>query len=353
MGNIQMAPVKAKRTYTKGKSVVRPKSAPSKTRGGLNKTEKKETKEIAKKAVNAGKESIYCKWWFDYDTHSVITPTAQPLVSATAILPNIVDPAQGAATCVVFQTGQYKTKNSDTLNTNMGGQCAFPIGGMKYQPTFLDSEHGIQGDYAHFQSGQISLAVYADLVNSSSSDIYNSTFLPLDFRVIHFKIKGKYLQDTGTIYNHLFRDSTNDDVGLSMVGSVKTLKQDVRINSEAVKVLNDISFKLQQPCRPNLSDGGQEWVATATGGPASRPAYPSSKFLKLWTENPKKKIRFSDSNDGVTNDYEPLNWNFNEYVLIMCVRDQTFVGSSGSGNASDTYRMWRAGCSGMTKIRDM
>lgn len=333
---------------------ARPKSAPSKPRGGLNKTEKKQTKEIAKKAVNAGKESIYCKWWYTYDTHFVPTALNPPLVPGTAILPNIYDPVSGSATCVCFQTGQYLTKNSVTLNTNMGGNCAFPIGGMKYLPADQDNEHGIRGDYAHFQSGQISLAVYADVINSSNSDVYNDTYLPLNFRVLHVKIKGKYLQDEGTLYDHMFRDTDNDDVGLSLVGSIKTLNHDTRINSEAVKVLHDISFKLNQPCRPNLSDGAQEFVGSVTGGPASRPSYPSAKFLKLWTENPKKKIRFADANDGVANDYEPLNWNFNEYVIILCTRDQTFAGSNGgAGNSNNTSRMWRAGVTGITKVKNM
>jgi len=332
----------------------RPRSAPSRIRG-LNKTEKKQTRQIAKRAVNAGKESIYCKYWIDYDTHAATSLYAQPMIGATAILPNIYDPANGAATCITFQTGQFLTPNSVTLNSNMGGNCAFPLGGMKYLPAMLDSEHGIMGDYAHFQSGQISLAIYADPIEQY--ELNDSTFAPLDFRVLHVKIKGKYLQNDSTLYEKLFKDTENYEVGLSMVGSTKTLRHDSRINTDCVTVLHDIRFKLNNQTKPTTNQQmaiqGNTLAATANGGSASRPSYPAAKYLKLWTENPKKKIRWSDSTSA-TNDYEPVNWNFNEYVIITCVRDQTYNGSTGGVTpANNTSRMWRAAATGITKVKDM
>lgn len=330
-----------KRQVTKGK------------KGGLNKTEKKQTKAIAKRAVNAGKESVYCAGWYNYENAPAYGGFSQPQLQAQAILPNIMDPLSGACTALVLQTGSALTANSVTLNTNMGGQCAYVMGGFRYPPISLNAEHGLKGDYAHFQSGQMSLGIYAQEINNANQ--LDDCWAPLNFRLLHVKIKGKYLQDAGVLYNKMFLDTENTQMGLSVPSSVKGFTQDLRINTEAVKVLKDIRFKLNQCMRPSVIAGniaGSIAYAASSGGSASRPTYPSAKFIKLWLENPKKKIRFADATSA-TNDYEPLNYNFNEYVIILCNRDQTFY-NNGSGNAGqDTSRYWSVSATGMTKLKDM
>lgn len=344
--------------YVKGKrknTRRRPRSAPT-PRRGLNKKEMKQTRQIAKRAVNAGKESIYCKWWIDYDTHAATTPLHQPMIGATAILPNIYNAANGAATCICFQTGQNLTPNSVSVNAGLtGGNACYPLGGFKYQPASLDSDHGINGDYAHLQSAQISLAIFADPIEQY--ELNDSCFAPIEFRVLHFKLKGKYLQKDDVIMENLFLNTENNERGLSMVGTVKTLNRDVRINTNAVKVLHDFRFKLNNPVKPTTNQQmavqGNTLSATANGGSAARPSYPAAKYLKLWTENPKKKIRWSDSVSS-QNDYEPVSWNFVEYVCVLAYRDQTFNGSTGGVTpANSTSRLWHAACTGITKIKDM
>lgn len=329
------------------------KSSHQKSRSGLNKTEKKQTRAIAKKAVKAGKENVFSAGWFNYENAPTYGGYSQPQLQAQAILPNIADPLSGAASTIVLQTGSVLTANSATLNTNMGGQAAFPMGGFRYPPISINSEHGIQGDYAHFQSGQISLGIFAQEINNANQ--LDDCWAPLNFRVLHVKIKGKYLQDAGVLYNKMFLDTENYQMGLSAPTSVKGLQQDLRINTEAVKVLNDIRFKLNQCMRPSVIAGniaGSIAYAASSGGSAARPQYPSAKYLKLWLENPKKKIRFSDATSA-TNDYEPLNYNYNEYVIILCYRDQTFAGNGAGGTGQDTSRYWGVAATGMTKIKDM
>lgn len=323
----------------------------TKSRAGLNKTEKKEVKTMAEKAVNSGKESIYCHGWFIYDSAPTYGSFIQPLLQGTAILPNVEDPAQGAATCLVLQTGHNLTPNSVTLNNNMGGQCAFPLGGMRFPPVAINSEHGLRGDFAHFQSVQASLCIYANEINVGAN--VDECWAPLAFRVLHVKLKDKYLQDAGCLYNHMFLDTENDRTGLSAATSVKGLNVDLRVNTRAVKVLNDVRFKLNQCMRPSVIGGnipGSIQFSAGAGGGASRPSYPSAKHLKLWCEKPKKKIRFSEIS-AADNEYEPLNYNYNEYIIVLCTRDQTFAGNYTAGQ--NTSRYWTVATNGITKVRNM
>lgn len=335
-----------------GKVVLarKPKRAPRRARQSLSKGQTKQVKKI----ISTRKESKYCPNWYAYDDYIAYAGYIQPRILASNVLTGIFDNANGACTCVGLQTGKYLNSASQAINAVYPGMM-LPLGGFGMQRG--DDSTSIDGDYAYLQSSHIKLQI-ACKVEEDGSEATNDVATPLDFRLIQVRVKKDAAGTTPNPLNELFVDLTNVKEGLSMSGSVKEIMRDFPINSNRFTKVKDIRFTLCQPVKPTTQttiSASSALLSNVSCAPL--PSYPNQKELTLWLNKPKKKLRFATLDDGTTNYFEPLNYDFVDYVFVIASR-KTFYNSymtgtqPGSMPSQNTSRCWTIAATGQTKYKD-
>lgn len=313
-------------------------------RAGLNKVEKKQVKKI----VASRKESKYCPNWYNYDNFATTGGFLQATLVSPKVVPAIFDATDRTGSFYMLQTGHYLNAVSTAVNAVIPSST-YQLGGFGMERG--DSGRELDGDYAYLQSSQISLNICADTLDSNNGDVYNPISSPLEFRVIQFRAKKDASGTSPNLLKALFNDFSNDRQGLNSVGSVKELMYDWRVNRDQLLVDKEIRFKLNNVIKPSTNvpmSAQSALIATACGGAGARPSYPNMKQLTLWLEKPKKKLRLNSADDGSVNYFEPLNFDFVTYILILCCR------STEAGGTTDTNSSaWSVRASGMTKYKDM
>lgn len=331
--------------HNNGKAAKRKYQKKEKT--GLNNKEKSEVKDI----ISNRKEDKYCPAWYHYDSYATTGGFLQDPLSTPITLPGVYDNAEDAANVLVLQTGAYLNSASTQVNSMTVGAPAFPMGG--YGMERGDTSTTIDGNYAYMQSSKIMLNITASVMESNQGSVYDPAFSALRFRVIQVRAKKDQSGVTPSLVSELFLDTANAKTGLSFSGSTKELMQDYRINRSQFIVDKDFQFRLNQPCKPSvnipLATDATGLIATAVGGAASRPAHPANKQLDLWLENPKKRLRFSQTDDSTFNYFEPINYDFVTYVVILCCRDSP---AQSNTSLQSVARAWSCRATGMTKYRD-
>lgn len=323
-----------------------PKKAPRRKpvkKAGLNKVEKKQVKTL----IASRKEKKYCKYWINYDYYDPTQYTQYQLapIIGNVVLPNVYDSAIATTTIVGLQTGQYlntMSTNFDSLLTAAGqGPCMNPLGG--FQMREGDSAKDLDGDYAYFNSGCINLQLNS-LVAEGNIATVAASVSPLCFRILHVRAKKDAAGITPSVAGDLFRTMTNENAGFMSDMTLRQLTDDYGLNRDRFEIKHDIKFKLSQPVQPDY--GG----TTANQGVRNLP-YPTQKRIKLWLDKPKKKLRFSHTDNGTNNSHEPLNYDFVNYVFVICSREQ--VPGAPTGNSfSSTAKMWSLTTQGQTTYRD-
>lgn len=318
------------------------KVARKKAKKGLTKVEKKQVKSI----VASRKESKYCPSWFQYDDFETTGGFIQPALTANGVLPGIYNAGNLACSCVGLQMGNYLTTSSDAVNTLLGAGTIVPVGGIGMQRG--DTSTTIDGDYAYMQSSKLQLRITANTLGQGWED---TQCLPLEFRLIHVRPKAN--TPTGTtpsLVSSLFVDNTNAPEGLGASGSVTEIMQNWRLNRNQFEVVKDMRFQLSNVQQPSVSFQDTQFTVSATmpnnGGAMP---YPNTKDIELWMNNPKKKLRFGPSDTGVSY-YEPTNYQFQEYVIILAARKYLNQGAPVFKPLSAKF--WQVRVNGMTKYRD-
>lgn len=332
---------------------------PRKPRGGkkdhLSKTEKKEVKKI----IANKKETRYCGNWITYDDYPVPAGNLQLTRTSAITLPGINPVANNVCNMLGFQTGQYLNNQSTEINTQVGGGTMVALGGYGIQQGTDSTD--ILGDYAYLQSAKVDLQITALPWNTNDGTIYSAGMSGLQFRVLHVQSKNLATGVVPSYVNSFFWDRTHDKTGLTMAGTVKEIMEDFHLNTDQFIVHKDIKFRLTQPQHPAGLDTliiqqndqptatVQHFVNTAFQGQATNPTYPCAKNLTLWMPRSKRKIRFSENDNGTTNAFEPTNYNFINMIFILCVRtcQQQTIPANNS-----VSRAWSAKCSGETRYRD-
>lgn len=343
---MQTRPRRLRRGFWAGSS-SRPKSAPKK-RGGLNKKEIKQTKEIAKTVVKSRKEKKYSNSWFSYDDHDpvLIGGLLQPRIIAAAALPNVYNPAVNSCTTVCFQTGNYLNSASTDLNAAfpIGVPAIFPLGGYSYEEGTGQDER--VGDYAFFANSFITLDIRAEVSQGNAAGSQGSLF-PLEFRVLHLSMRKDAAGVIPSLTSQLLLNLQNQQEGMNSAMTTKEISQDYIVNGARFKKLKEIRFKLNQPVSPNYVQGG-----TSTSAYQNSPqSHPFTKKLRLNCPMPKKKIRFSDIDNGVNNAFEPLNADTVTFVIILCTRNAPY-NTTNITDFNDTGKDWSVTATGQTTIRD-
>lgn len=306
---------------------------------GLSSEEKKEVKNI----IANKKELRYTNYWINYDNFnpSLITPNQQPMLTAGALIPNVYDVNNGTASIIGLQTGAYLNSASAQLDTAFVSASQptvmNPLGG--YGMPNGTTANTIDGKYAYFHSGQVTLQINS-IVASGNGGTVNDSVSPLCFRVLHVRAKPDAAGVTPSLSADLLRNLSNQNTGLMGSMTLRQLMTDFSVNRERFTVVHDKKFKLSEPVQPN-------YAGSSANQPIRNLPYPSQKTIKLWLDKPKKKLRFSEDDNGLTNAFEPLNYDFVNYIFVICCREQTT-----NGEYSSTVKRWTLTTQGQTKYRD-
>lgn len=339
----------------RGKRSAKVPSSKSKSKKGLNKVEKKEVKDI----IAIKKEVRYCNKWFSYDDYLVAAGNLQFTRTVPITLPGINPAGNNACTMLGFQTGEYLNPEAVSINTNVGAGTMTPLGGYGMQQGTDSTD--ILGDYAYLQSAKVDLQITALPWNSNDSSLYSAGMSGLQFRVIHASAKQIQTGASPSYSNGFFWDRTHDKVGFTMVGTCKEIMDDFHMNTDQFHIHSDQKFRLTQPQNPGSTDtlliqqnlsataDNQVFVNTSMQGQGTNPTYPCQRNIRLWMPRIKKKIRFSESDDGATNAFEPTNAQFVNMIFIICCRtnQQQLIPS-----LLNTSRSWSVKAAGETRYRD-
>ena len=308
---------------------------------GLNKVEKKQVKSI----VSSRKEDKYCPAWYQYDDFSAYGNFIQPALAATGVLPGIYNAGNLACSVVGLQMGNYLTSSADAVNTLLGAGTMSPLGGIGM--TRGDTSTTIDGDYAYMRSSKLQLRITAKTLGTGWAD---TQCLPLEFRLIHVRPKANTPSGTTpSLVSSLFVDNTNAPEGLGASGSVTEVMCNWRLNRNQFEVVKDMKFQLSNVQQPNVPTTTSNTVSQTMPGIGGAAPYPNTKDIELWMNNPKKKLRFSQSDTGVSY-YEPTNYQFQEYVIILAARKYINQGAPVFQPLSGKF--WEVRVNGMTKYRD-
>ncbi len=329
-----------KHTYIlRKKKSKKPKTAPNRITG-LNKIEKKQVKNI----VANRKESKYCPNWFQYDDFETTGGFIQPAISSSGTLPGIFNAGNLACSVVGLQMGNYLTSASAEVNTLLGAGTVVPLGGIGMERGDLATN--IDGDYAYLQSSKLQLRISARVLGEQGYE--DTQCLPLEFRLIQIRPKANTPSGTTpSLVSSLFVDNHNVAEGLGASGTVTEVMQNWRLNRNQFEVVKDMHFQLSNVMQPSIPTQGGPSISQTM---PQITAYPNTKDIELWMNNPKKRLRFANNDNGSTSYYEPTNYQYQEYVIILCARK--YINQAGPVFKPLSTKFWEVRTNGMTKYRD-
>jgi len=322
------------------------KSKPSKPTGPyskLTRRPKKTTTQHIKNVIKNNKELKYSPSWINYDHFDPAnySTTQLPPILGSIVLPNVYDAANQVISIVGLQTGHYLNSVSNQLDTDLTaagqGPCMYPLGGysMERGTTGLT----IDGNEAYINSGKINIQINSVVTGSNAGSV-NDTVNPLCFRILHVKAKKDAAGVSPSVAGDLFRDMKNQNAGFMSDMTQRNVFTDYAVNKQRFTVCKDVKFKLCEPVQPS-------YAGTSANQQTPNYPYPSQKNVTLYLDKPKKKIRFEQVDNGINNSYEPLNYDFVNYVFILCCREQI-----NSADYSATAKRWTLTTQGQTTFRD-
>ena len=317
-------------------------------KGGLSTREKKQARQIAKSVVKSRKENIYTNSWYSYDDHdpALIGGLLQDRLIGTAALPNTYNAGVNSTALVSFQTGTYLNSASNDLNGIFppGITAMWPLGGYGFPEGTGTDE--IQGDFAYLNRSSISLEIKAEVAQGNQAGA-NGSLYPIDFRIIHFSAKKDAAGQTPSLSSQMFLNLQNQVEGLNSAMTLKEVMTDYKLNNFRFKKLREIRFSLNQPVAPSYAAGGTQTIAYQNGAKA----YPFSRKIRLNCPMPKKKIRFSAIDNGVSNAFEPLNTDVVTYVCIIASRSAPY-NTTAQPQFNDVGKDFSVYATGMTTAKN-
>lgn len=306
-------------------------------RSGLNKLEKEQTKDIIKR----GKETIYGRF-FTYDVRTTYTANDQQALTAPQNLPGVQNPADGAASCYVLQTGDNLSPASLSLNTTAGmAGCANAMGG--YSILQGDTARTMSGNYIYSQSHKLSIKIAMKTIRNQNT--IESNYLPTRFRVLYVRAKPHSEVQTASLQGGLFLSEYGQKQGLATPNlTCKFVGKDAIINPGQWTLHKEFNFKLVpyiQP--PGIWTDDQDKVRLTQ---QSTTPYPNEKQLDIWLDHPKKKLKMHDGETVGLNNHEPMNYDFNNYIVIIATTGNPTQNGSLSSSA------WTLQASGTSKFKE-
>jgi hypothetical protein len=248
--------------------------------------------------------------------------------------------------CVILQTGNQLTNANTFMNTALGEDLCWSVGGYAIGRG-TGAVNDIVGNYIQIKSTLQRININVDPVsqiNESNEDSLSAT-LPRQFRLLMVKgkrnnsVAGGASSDqgslTGAIQTNLWINESNEERGLLDPISV----QDAftwMINKQKFQVLKDERFTLYPNAfQKRTTDGSIMAVANGPNGIAK-----SQRFKNYYLPIPKNKTKY-DLEHATS---QPIDFNYVTHTIILC------KSMGGSGNPDS--KGWNVQINGLTSFMD-
>jgi len=262
-------------------------------------------------------------------------------------IPNIgLTGADVGLSAVILQTGATLTNANTYINTTLGEDLCYEMGGYNVSRG-TGSVNDIIGNYINLSSSYLNININIDPVNQTQANSADSlsAILPRQFRLIMVKAKrqnsvaGGASTDQGSLtaalQTNLFIDEVNQEKGLLDPMSCQDAFTYL-INKQKYQVLKDERFTLYPNAfQKRTSEGSIMSVAGAPNGLAK-----SQRFKKYYLPVPKNKIKYDTEHATV----QPLDFNYVVHTVILC------KSMGGSGNPDS--KGWNVQANGATCFTD-
>jgi hypothetical protein len=303
-----------------------------KSKAGLNKIEKNQVT----KMIKGRRETYYLK-----TIQYALGQHASSTYEQHQLIPHSVFQSANRITMIGLLSADTFSSIGNDVNSNAThttGQRLFLTGGCRARDLGDVAGANLDGDMGYMKSHLQKIKIHANALCSLPSDEVKCDKLnPLNFRVLVVQVNGsKPAGDIPTFTNvgstgspSLFRDRLDFKVGIDDVILPYEFTNNLRVDTQAFKVVRDIKFKLSNPLAwrsdPN-SNGSDARGYNATNAYQ----YPATKELDIWLPQPKKPVKFDEGTQL------PTNYDYRYYTFVFCTNDSTY----GSQELGTTENRW-------------
>lgn len=269
------------------------------------------------------------------------------------ILPAVTIPNAGPTgndeglSCLILQTGAMLTNANLSMNTTLGANLCYPLGGYALTRG-TGSVSDIIGNYIQIKSTLQRVNINVDPASGGlTSADYQARALPRQYRLIMVKAKrdnsvapGASTDQgsaSGSIRKNLWINESNEERGLLDPMSVQDAFTWI-INKQKFQVLKDERFTLV----PNVvtSFGSSSNLALNNAVGPNGTTAKSQRFKNYYLPTPKNKTKY-DTEHAIS---LPVNFNFCVHTIILC------KSMGGSGNPDS--KGWSVASNGLTAYTD-
>jgi hypothetical protein len=254
--------------------------------------------------------------------------------------------ADTGLSAIVLQTGATLTNANTAMNTTLGEDLCYEMGGYALtRGTGAVSD--IIGNYVNLTSTHMNININVDPGNETNTANADNiaAILPRQFRLIMVKgkrnnsVAGGASSDqgslTGAIQTNLFIDEINQEKGLLDPMSVQDAFTYL-INKQKFQVLKDERFTLYPNAfQKRTTEGSIMSVANGPNGVAK-----SQRFKKYYLPVPKNKIKYDTEHATI----QPVDFNYVVHCIILC--------KSMGGSGEPDSRGWNVQANGATAYTD-
>lgn len=307
----------------KGKrSAYVPKKRNAKSKAGLNNQEKSQVK----KMIKGNRETFYMNT-IQYALGQGVNSTLEK----SELSPKGCFASGNRITMIGLVTGETFNSMGNDVNSNSAyssGQRLFLTAGIRAKHLNGVTDAKLDGDMGYMKSHLQRLKIHAKGIGTGGTEI--DKLNPLNFRVLCLQVKGQKpagqlpsMTNVGsTASPSLFRDRNNISMGIDdQITTPFEFTNNLRVDTQAFKVVRDIKFKLSNPLQNRDSttvESNRNYV------------YPATKEIDLWLPQPNKPIKFDEGTDL------PTNYDYRFYTLVFCSNDSTY-NSAQMGTTEDRW----------------
>ena len=229
--------------------------------------------------------------------------------------------------------------NSNVVHTS--GTRLFLTGGCRARDLGDVAGANLDGDMGYMKSHLQRIKIHAKSKYMGTEDALQDKLIPMNFRVLCVQVNG--IKPSGTLPSltnvgstgspSLFRDRNNVKQGIDNQIAVYEFTNNLRVDTQAFKVIRDIRFKLSNPIL--VKDGADTPTNTAH-------QYPATKEIDIWLPQPKKAVKF-DAGTQL-----PTNYDYRYYTLVFCSPDSAYGGS----NLGTTENRWCLESTSIARVQE-
>ena len=286
-----------------------------KSKAGLNKVEKKQVT----KMIKGRRETYYLKT-IQYVLGQAVSSTYEQ----HHLSPHSVFQSGNRITMVGLLSADTFSSIGNDVNSNAThttGQRLFLTGGCRARDLGDIAGANLDGDMGYMKSHLQKLKIHAKgLCSLPSGNVGCDKLNPLNFRVLVVQVNGtKPAGDVPTFTNvgstgspSLFRDRLDFKVGIDDVIQPYEFTNNLRVDTQAFKVIRDIKFKLSNPLAFRSDGTDNHYTST------NAYQYPATKELDIWLPQPKKPVKFDEGTQL------PTNYDYRYYTFVFCTNDSTY-----------------------------